>query len=233
MPNNFFSFKQFTVYQQLCAMKVGTDGVLLGAWAEGGQRILDVGTGTGLIALMMAQRFPAAQLVALDVVHEACCQASDNVEASPFASRISVEETAVQKYETDEKFDSIVSNPPFFVNSLVAPDAHRALARHSCALPYADLFASVRRLLAADGVFSAVIPAECRQAFVAEASLAGFVLTRRCAVKTTERKPIRRFLLAFRRQSMSVIDSSEVVLQAADGGRTEWYASLTHDFYVK
>ena len=99
-------------------MKVGTDGVLLGAWAEGGSRILDVGTGTGLIALMMAQRFAGAQVVGLDIVHEACVQASANVAASPFAGRVSVVESAVQQYEVPERFDSIVSNPAFFVNSL-------------------------------------------------------------------------------------------------------------------
>lgn len=214
-------------------MKVGTDGVLLGAWAEGGERILDVGTGTGLIALMMAQRFAEAQIVALDIVHEACTQAAVNVKASPFTNRIDVVESSVQQYDANEKFDSIVSNPPFFVNSLLAPDAHRTLARHSCALPYAELFASVRRLLTADGVFSAIIPAECLQVFVAEASLCGFSLTRRCAVKTTMRKPVRRFLLAFRQHGATEFSASEEVLQAPDGSRTEWYDALTHDFYVK
>lgn len=233
MPNSYFSFRQFTVHQDSCAMKVGTDGVLLGAWAEGGSRILDVGTGTGLIALMMAQRFAGAQIVGLDIVHEACVQASANVAASPFAGRVGVVESAVQQYEVPERFDSIVSNPPFFVNSLLAPDAHRALARHSCALPYAELFASVRRLLAHDGVFSAIIPAECLQAFVSEACLSGFSLTRRCAVKTTVRKPARRYLLAFRQQGGAAFCSSEEVLQNPDGSRTEWYESLTHDFYVK
>ena len=233
MPNDFFSFRQFTVRQNLCAMKVGTDGVLLGAWAEGGQRILDIGTGTGLIALMMAQRFQQAHVVALDIVHDACVQTSSNVAASPFAERISVVESAVQQYESAEKFDSIVSNPPFFVNSLPAPDADRALARHSFALPYNALFASVRRLLTADGVFSAIIPAECLSAFVSEACLAGFSLTRRCAVKTTLRKSPRRFLLAFRQQGGAVLEASEEVLQNPDGSRTEWYEGLTREFYIR
>ena len=233
MSNSYFSFRQFTVHQDACAMKVGTDGVLLGAWAEGGSRILDVGTGTGLIALMMAQRFAGAQVVALDMVHEACVQASANVTASPFADRVSVVESAVQQYSAADRFDSIVSNPPFFVGSLPAPDARRALARHSCALPYAELFDSVRRLLAPFGVFSAIIPAECLQAFVTEACLSGFSLTRRCAVKTTASKPARRYLLAFRQQGGAAFSSSEAVLQNPDGSRTEWYASLTRDFYVK
>lgn len=233
MSNNSFTFKQFAVQQHLCAMKVGTDGVLLGAWAEGGARILDVGTGTGLIALMMAQRYPEAQVSAIDIVGDACRQASANVAASKFAGRIGVEQASAQGYSPQRQFDSIVSNPPFFVNSLKAPDAKRSLARHSDTLSYSDLFASVARLLAPEGVFSAVIPSECLTLFVSEAYMAGFSLTRRCAVRTTLRKQPRRYLLAFRRETDASMHAEEVVLQDAGGGRSEWYAELTNDFYIK
>ena len=233
MANSSFTFKQFSVQQHLCAMKVGTDGVLLGAWAEGGARILDIGTGTGLIALMMAQRFAEARVSAIDVVGDACRQASANVAASAFAGRISVSESSAQEYSPQCRFDSIVSNPPFFVNSMKAPDASRAVARHSDTLSYADLFACVVRLLTPGGVFSAIIPAECLSAFVAEAYMSGLSLTRRCAVRTTLRKQPKRYLLAFRRESGVPMLAEEVVLQDADGGRSEWYRRLTDDFYIK
>lgn len=233
MSSNSFTFKQFAVQQHLCAMKVGTDGVLLGAWAEGGARILDIGTGTGLIALMMAQRFPEARVSAIDVVPDACSQALQNVAASKFAGRIEVVEASAQAYSPPFLYDSIVSNPPFFVNSLKAPDANRSLARHSDTLSYRDLFTSVARLLAPDGVFSAIIPSECLSHFVSEAYLAGLSPTRRCAVRTVLRKQPRRYLLAFRRESNAPMHAEEVVLQDADGKRSEWYRSLTEDFYIK
>lgn len=214
-------------------MKVGTDGVLLGAWAEGGPTVLDIGTGTGLVALMMAQRFAEARVCAVDIVPEACRQALANMAASKFCSRVSVEQTAVQSYSPQIRFDSIVSNPPFFVNSLKAPDTHRSLARHSDTLSYSDLFSSVVRLLAPGGVFSAIIPAECLSAFVAEACLSGLSLTRRCAVRTTARKHPKRYLVAFRHGGGSAMESEEVVLQNADGSRSDWYQALTQEFYVK
>lgn len=113
-----FKFKQFEIHQDRCAMKVGTDGVLLGAWAPGGKRILDVGSGTGLISLMMAQRFPEAQVLGIDMDGEACEEAAENVAASPFADRVEIECCRLQDYHSAESFDAIVSNPPFFLNSL-------------------------------------------------------------------------------------------------------------------
>ena len=139
-----FTFKQFHVEQDRTAMKVGTDGVLLGAWAEGGCTILDIGTGTGLVALMMAQRFEDAQVVGIDIDPDASEQARENVAASPFASRISILHTSLQAFSTERKFDAIVSNPPYFEHSLKNPDAARAAARHADSLPFADLFSGVR-----------------------------------------------------------------------------------------
>lgn len=129
-----FRFKQFEIEQDRCAMKVGTDGVLLGAWAQGGRRILDIGSGTGLISLMMAQRFPEAEVVGIDMDADACGQARENVMASPFRDRVEIECCRLQDFggasEAAEAsgttevlkaagvFDAIVSNPPFFVDSL-------------------------------------------------------------------------------------------------------------------
>ena len=134
-----FRFKQFAVRQDRCPMKVGTDGVLLGAWAEvrpGDRRMLDVGTGTGLIALMLAQR-SAAWITAVDIDVECATQAAENFAASPWADRLDAVSVAVQRYDPVEKFDLIVSNPPYYVDSLLSPDEGRNTARHAAGLPSA------------------------------------------------------------------------------------------------
>ena len=240
-----FDFKQFRVRQDRCAMKVGTDGVLLGAWAEGGQRILDIGTGTGVIALMMAQRFPKAQIVGIDVDAEACQQARQNAAESPFADRVEVQQTAVQNYlassashhEPDATtgthfFDSIVSNPPFFVDSLTNPDPRKALARHTDTLSFADLFSAVSRLLSGNGVFSAVIPFDASEDFCSYAYFSGLYLSRQYLVKTKDNKPVKRCLLAFRKQRPQALECLEVCLQEENGERSGWYQQLTSDFYL-
>ena len=175
-----FKFKQFEIHQDRCAMKVGTDGVLLGAWAPGGKRILDIGSGTGLISLMMAQRCQEAQVIGVDLDAEACDEARENVAASPFADRVSIACCRLQDYESAEKVDAIVSNPPFFLNSLKNPDSKRSMARHADSLPFRDLFLGVKRLLSEEGVFSVIVPSEVLDAFTSEAYLLGFCLVRQC-----------------------------------------------------
>lgn len=240
-----FDFKQFSIRQERCAMKVGTDGVLLGAWAEGGQHILDIGTGTGVVGLMMAQRFPEAQVVGIDIDAEACEQARQNAAESPFDDRVEVLQAAVQNYslssasshEPDAKkgttvFDCIVSNPPFFVHSLTNPDPRKALARHANTLSFADLFAAVSRLLSTDGVFSAVIPFDVSEDFCSYASFSGLYLSRQYLVRPKSDKPVKRCLLAFRKQRPQVLERQEVCLQDAEGQRSDWYRQLTRDFYL-
>lgn len=228
---NSFRFKNFEIRQDCCAMKVGTDGVLLGAWAEGGSRILDIGSGTGLIALMMAQRFPEAVVDGIDIDEAACDEARENVLGSPFADRVEIRHVRLQDYQA-QPYDAIVSNPPFFVSSLKNPDERRSLARHSDSLPFADLFAGVRRLLKQDGVFSVIIPVEVEEKFVSEGYVAGFRLVISCCVKTVERKKPKRCLLAFCREGNGKLVSEEVILNVANGQRSEWYANLTKDFYL-
>nr|MCR5513358.1 methyltransferase [Prevotella sp.] len=192
-----FQFKQFTIQQELCAMKVGTDGVLLGAWAKGGQRILDAGTGTGVIALMMAQRYPEAQVTAIDIDEGAVRQSQQNVAVSPFAAQVTVLRETLQEHQG--AYDAIVSNPPFFIDSLAAPDEQRNMARHTQTLTYAELMQAAYRLLSGDGELSVVVPFDYRQRMEDEAIFVGFFPSRVCAVKTTERKPAKRYLLAFRK----------------------------------
>lgn len=241
MSNQYFRFRQFTIFQDRCAMKVGTDGVLLGCWAKGGKRILDIGTGTGLIALMMAQRCPMAHLTGIDIDEVACSQAHENVNASPFNHRIDIRHISLQDYAAEVSdspihdmhfFDAIVSNPPFFFQSLKSPDNRRKMARHTDTLPYWSLFSGVTALLSSDGEFSAIIPFDCLSAFISEAERAGLHLSRLCAVRTTPKKNPRRYLLSFRRQQEHKTEVSEEVLENASNQRSLWYKTISNDFYL-
>ena len=262
MANDYFQFQQFTVRQEHCAMKVGTDGTLLGAWANSpGENILDIGTGTGLIALMMAQRFPQAQVTGIDIDPLAVRQACENVAASPFADRITIVEGDIRgswgrgswgqagsggqapdpvlgqrSCPPDPAcplthFDAIVCNPPYFDASLESPDAQRTLARHTSSLSYRQLMASAWQLLSDDGELSVVIPFDCKARLEAEAILTGFHKVRTCAVHTTSKKPPRRFLMAFRKHSPAPSSEGKEVEVLVIG--SEAYNELTKDFYLK
>ena len=235
MANDYFRFKHFTIWQQHCAMKVGTDGVLLGAWADGGKRILDIGTGTGLIALMMAQRFPSAEVTAVEIDRQAALQARENVSASPFANRVNVVHDDILRFSDacgDNHFDAIVCNPPFFINSLKNPDSKRALARHNDNLSFCQLFSVCRKLLIPKGCFSLVAPLEVKQEIDSEAVMAGFFQLQCVLIKTTPNKLPKRCLMKFSKQSLERLSQQEVILQEVSGERSEWYQSLTDDFYL-
>ena len=214
-------------------MKVGTDGVLLGAWARGGGRMLDAGTGTGVIALMLAQRYPDADVTAIDIDEGTVLQAKANVSMSPFAERIHVLQESLQQHQPvceslqqhQGLYDAIVSNPPFFIDSLQAPDAQRNVARHADTLSYADLMQASWRLLKDDGELSVVVPFDYRRRMEDEAVFCGFFPSRVCAVKTTEHKPARRFLLAFRKHPCPCIHEEMTI-----GDKV--YTLLTQDFYL-
>lgn len=208
-------------------MKVGTDGVLLGAWARGGARLLDMGTGTGIIALMLAQRYPDAHVVGIDIDEGAVRQATANVLTSPFSTRIRLEQTRVQDMDASYAgcFDAVVSNPPFFIDSLQAPDRQRNVARHTETLTYADLMKAAHRLLNDDGELSVIVPFDYRRRMDDEAIFQGFFPSRVCAVKTTPTKPVRRYLLAYKKQPCPC-EQTELVIG------DEQYLSLTGDFYL-
>lgn len=229
MSNDFFQFKQFIVRQDSCAMKVGTDGTLLGAWARGGERILDIGTGTGLIALMMAQRFEKALVDAIDIDAEACVQARKNAAESPFKNRINVCNKSLQEFANQEalnRYDSIVSNPPYFVHSLKAPDERRSMARHAETLSFYDLMKCSANLLSEDGDISVVIPFDCRKHLEEVAILSGLFSSRICAVKTKPVKASKRYLLAFTKHPTTIVQEELVI------GSDE-YVEMMKDFYLK
>ena len=236
MSNDYFQFRQFIVHQQRCAMKVGTDGTLLGAWAAAPSvkcRILDIGTGTGLIALMMAQRFPESEVIGIDIDPEAVAQARENVRLSPFSERITISHQDLMKFDDTECFDVIVSNPPYFVDSLECPDDQRTMARHTVSLTYDGLIRQAFRLLKDDGSLSLVIPAESRSLIESAASLSGFFLSRVCLVKTTPRKQPKRQLIEFMKHSVKELIIEEGIIEDSPNVRSAWYQQLTKDFYIK
>ena len=236
MGKNSFQFKQFVVNQEHCAMKVGTDGTLLGAWAnapEGASKILDIGTGTGLIALMMAQRFPDAQIIGIDIDSDATIQAMENVAASPFTDRIMINREDATKFEDKEGFDAIVSNPPYFVDSLTCPGEQRTMARHAVTLNYQTLMHTANKLLKNDGIISIVIPTENIEDINSVSACEGLFVTRVCKIKTTPNKQSKRQLVEIRKHPVDKIDYREEILEDNPGHRSEWYHNLTKDFYIK
>ena len=229
MGKNYFEFKRFVVHQERAAMKVGTDGTLLGAWAEGGSRVLDIGTGTGLIALMIAQRYTDALIDAIDIDEDACWQATENVKVSPFSGRITVHHSSIQHFADIcvLRYDAIICNPPFFEKALKNPDERRTKARHTESMEYSDLFSAVARLLEREnGVFSAIVPSDCRRRFDEEAVYVGLFPRQVLAVKTKSDKPPKRFLLSYSFNVRSNVESQSLLI-----GDKE-YERLVEDFYL-
>ena len=236
MSNNYFCFKQFAVVQDNTAMKVGTDGVLLGAWCScaGAQRVLDVGTGTGLIAMMVAQR-SEAQVSAVEIDSLACVDAVGNFGNCPWDDRIELFNLPIQEFADDcqDRFDLIVSNPPFFSNSLKAPSAGRALARHDDTLPVADLFNCAVRLLTDNGRISVIIPADRLDDYDSEAALHGLRPVRRAMVRPNPNTPFHRAMVEYG-YGESYTTSEIISIETEEHGvYSPEYIALTRDFYLK
>lgn len=235
MANNYFQFKQFRIEQSRAAMKVGTDAALLGTLAAGGNDILDIGAGTGIISLMMAQRFPEARVTAVEIDDNALLDARDNFAASPFASRLTLHHTSFQDFarDTTATYDCIVSNPPYFDESLENPDEGRTKARHTSSLSFHDLIGGAYRLLRDGGVFSVCIPPEVLKKFSAEALIVGFCLRDAYGIKSVPRKPEpKRYVLIYQKGSFCESRQHIFCMQNADGSRSEWYQQLMQDFYL-
>ena len=235
MPNPYFSFKQFTIWHDRCAMKVGTDGVLLGAWApaEGCRHILDVGTGTGLIALQLAQRFPQAHIVGVEIDAEAAKQAAENVQNSPWPDRIQVQTGDFRLYTPTHSFDLIVSNPPYFVDALNCPNLQRNTARHAGGLNYELLFQRSAQMLTPTGIVAVVIPAETEAHVMHVAGNHGFYTYHRLSVFTKPNKPCRRILLALGTNPMHSHQEEILHIEDDNGNYSPAYKALTGSFYLK
>ena len=234
MPNPYFAFKQFTVRHDRCAMKVGTDGVLLGAWTDlsHSRRILDIGTGTGLIALMLAQRCMDARITAIDLDSAAVEQAQENIQASPWKDRIEALQQDICTYHPNGTFDTIVSNPPYFIDSLKCPDGQRSTARHTDTLDADRLIGKVSELLTSDGRFSIILPAEQTEDLIRVAGEKGLHPSRQTWVITRPGLSPKRILMEFRKIPVT-LQPNELVIELERHVYSEEYIALTKEFYLK
>ncbi len=228
-----FRFKEFAIEQSRAAMKVGTDGVLLGAWTDiepQCRRILDIGTGTALIALMMAQRASQAHITAIDIDAPSVEDARLNVAKSPWSDRVEVVEGDVVNYLAETRFDLIVTNPPYFISSLHSPERSRSAARHSESLPFNLLVGSVVRLLRDGGHFSLILPEDEGNRF-RRMACEQLSLTRLTEVWSTPKSGVKRLLMEFIKGSSSGFATDRLII--SDGDFTPEYRELTKDFYLK
>lgn len=236
MPNPFFRFKQFTVYHDRCAMKVGTDGVLLGAWTNvsDSERILDVGSGSGLISLMLAQRNPKAIIHAIDIDKDAIEQTRINIESSLFVDRISSECISLADHvENDtDKYDLIVSNPPFFIDSLKSPDGKRSKARHTDTLMVEDLVKDASELLTAKGKISLIYPIGYKEKLLPLAEENTLFVTRVTDVYSTPRSNPKRVLIELSKEDRRV-EESELIIETDRHIYSDQFIDLLRDFYLK
>ena len=230
-----FTFKRFAVEQDRCAMKVGTDGVLLGAWAQVPENahILDIGTGTGLVALMLAQRYPAANVLAVEIEPEAATQAAENVENSPFSERIKVLCADARTLSDNEKFDCIVCNPPYFDETLKSPDSARATARHNDTLTLQDLLQTSAKLLKTNGSLQLILPTATAKRLIDLAKTDAFALERATHIFPTPQSSEKRTLLHFFRGNRSDFTENSLVIELERHIYSDAYKRLTHDFYLK
>ena len=245
MSNSWFRFKRFRIEQGGSAMKVGTDGVLLGAWCRivpEQRRLLDIGTGTGLIALMAAQRLDACgaesgfQVEALEVDDASARQARENVETSPWPNAVRVIPESLQDFTAaymGPGYDHIVSNPPYFADSLRCPDPVRSTARHTDTLPYPELAACVARLLAPNGIFSVILPPEGMERLTSLLSDKGLYPRRRTLVIPASGLPAIRILAEFGTELAAIREETLPVSTADRHDFSEKYKALTRDFYLK
>ena len=235
---SIFQFKQFAVNQDQCAMKIGTDGVLLGAWVpidNCPNRILDIGTGTGIIALMLAQRCDAQQIDALEIDENAYEQAVDNFESSPWSDRLFCFHAGLDEFveEPEDEYDLIVSNPPFYTEDYFSNNEQRDLARFADAMPFEDLIEAADLLLSENGIFSVIIPFKEEASFIALAEKYELYPIKITRVKGTPTTEIKRSLLAFKRFELPVLLANELIIETARHQFTPEYMELTKDFYLK
>ena len=252
MSTPSFRFKRFEVWHDQCAMKVGTDAVLLGAWTMGhlahdinkeNVHVLDIGTGCGVIALMLAQQleYQNFHIDALDIDKAAIQQAAKNFELSPWASHFSVFHTTFQSFQPLESlqpslngagYSLIVSNPPYFINSLLNPDKGRELARHTSTLSYEDLIQHATSLLAPKGTLALILPAEAEHSITQIAQANGLHINALTRVYSKQGKPCKRLLIAFCLDNTTQVKEDVLYIESTTSARSEQYAALTQNFYL-
>lgn len=229
-----FRFKQFEIRQEAAAMKVSTDGILLGAWAalETGTSILDIGTGTGLLALMSAQRNPNAQIIALDLDEAAAAEASENVAQSPWAARMAVHQADIRTYQAPHLFDHIICNPPYYPLTPLSQPTTRKVAREAAAMTFTDLARAAATCLQPTGSFHLIIPAAEYARLANAAEQHGLYLHHRTQVRPVVDKAVHRLLLRYGKQALSPTADELVLMQADRQQRTPAYQELVDAFYL-
>jgi len=235
MSNSWFQFQQFRVAQDRCAMKISTDAVLLGSLVQSDapKQILDIGTGTGVIALMLAQRFPEASLTALELDPEAASQARENCEQSPFSERLTVLQGRFQDFPEEECFDLLVSNPPFFPDHLPASDPKRQQALHTDSLSFAELLHKASQVLAPSGSFWVILPPRQMKDFIQYGAAHGLFPRTRVGIRDTAAKPIHREVVSFTfSEALASIRPEEILLKNEDGSYSERYQQLISGFLL-
>lgn len=236
MPNPYFEFKQFTVYHERCAMKVGTDGVLLGAWTNIGDTptVLDIGAGSGLVSLMLAQRAPFAQISSIEIDEDAAMQANGNYKKSHFQNILSCENISLQDFVQKDfrKFDVIVSNPPFFSKSLKSPNEQRTKARHSDSLPIDELIGFSVTLLSKKGKLNLIYPSSDKDYLIDLAKQNELFVTRITNVYPTPNSKSKRVLLEFSKEE-SASEISDLIIENSRHEYSLPFIEMVKDFYLK
>ncbi|MBF4483915.1 methyltransferase [Flavobacterium sp. CSZ] len=233
-----FTFKQFSVEQDKTAMKIGTDGVLLGSWApihHNPFSVLDIGAGTGIIALMLAQRTHAEQIDALEIDEDAYEQAVDNFENSPWGDRLFCFHAGLDEFieEPEDEYDLIVSNPPFYADDYKTENEQRDLARFQDAMPFEELVEAADLLLSENGIFAIILPYKEEAKFIALAKVSELYPTKITRVKGTPTSSVKRSLLAFSRNETDEIEIDELTIEIERHVYTSEYIELTKEFYLK
>ncbi len=233
--NKYFQFKKFKIIQEKSAMKVGTDGVLLGAWVNlvNVKSALDVGAGTGLLALMLAQR-SNAEITGIEIEKNAAEEAIENVKTTEWANRISIRNISFQEFAetTKEKFDLIISNPPFFSNSIKSKNQNRTIARHNDLLPFSSLIEGASKLLKINGKLAVVFPADQSLEFIETAHSFGLYLFRKLEIQPRPNIKPNRVLMEFGYKQCNLKIESLFVRNEMDNDYSKAYKKLTRDFYL-
>ena len=238
MSNHFFQFKQFTVQQEHCAMKVCTDACLLGAWAANqfselhpqGKKILDIGTGTGLLSLMLAQKHPA-EVLGVEVEAAAAMQASENFAASPWQDRCTVLHQDIRTVDFTDQFECIISNPPFYANDLESPDNKKNIAHHSESLSFQELLAIVKNVMAPNGHFAILLPYHRLAAFEKLAKTFGLYVNLSVAIQQTPKHPFFRVMQLY---GLKEVAYKEASICIKDGEKyTAAFSELLAPYYLK
>jgi tRNA1Val (adenine37-N6)-methyltransferase len=236
MASDRFRFKQFTIYHDRCAMKVGTDGVLLGAWCnvDGAQTVLDVGTGSGLIAIMIAQRNHNCVVDAVEIDRPSFLQASENAAFCRWSKRINMHHMSFNDFHKNHSkgYDLIVSNPPWFLNSLTNPDPVRSRARHSHSLSMEDLISGVKKLLTPRGRYCMIMPVTEAETFIEKATAVRLYCREITSVHPNPGKPAKRYLLEFIRDPGEIKRASLILELEKRHEYSDQFKNLTGDFYL-